>query len=519
MPGLPFPALSRGRGLTHTGAPAPFDTWYDPMTVTLSNAALAHLPDRVRAPGYDRSSLTAGILHFGLGNFHRAHQAMYLDTLMGKGLAQDWALVGAGVFEGERKGRDILAAQDYLTTLVEQEADTSEARVLGSMIDYIEPANATATIARMAEDDIRIVSLTITEGGYFLDASDDFDPSHPSIQHDAANPDSPKTVFGMILAGLRARQAKGLPPFTIMCCDNIPHNGDVTRRTLTGLARMTDPAFADWIVANVAFPNGMVDRITPATTDRERAILRDEFGLEDGWPVFCEDFTQWVLEDNFPLGRPPLEEAGVQFVDDVIPFELMKLRILNAGHAVIAYPAGLLNIHFVHEAMEHPLIRAFLRKIEETEIIPMVPPVPETDTSAYFDKIEERFSNPKIGDTIRRLCLDGSNRQPKFIVPVIRDALAQGASVEGLALESALWCRYCAGTSDSGAVIEPNDPNWDALQALALQAKEDPAIWLTQKAVYGDLAAHDGFVAAFARWLVMLWTKGTAATLETYLAE
>lgn len=489
------------------------------MAKKLSLTNLEMLPDGVGRPGYARSDLSAGILHFGVGNFHRAHQAEYLDRLFSAGESRDWALVGAGVFEGERKGRDILQAQDWLTTLVEQEADRSEARVLGSMIDFVEPANADAIIGRMAQDDIRIVSLTITEGGYFLDSSDRFDPTHPAIKADGENPDSPKTVFGMILAGLRARRDAGRPPFTVMSCDNIPHNGVVTKNALVGLARLSDPDFADWVAANVAFPNGMVDRITPATTDRERTILRDEFGVEDGWPVFCEGFTQWVLEDNFPLGRPAFEKAGVQFVDDVSPFELMKLRILNGGHATIAYPGGLMGIHYVHEAMQHPLIRAFLRKLEETEIIPMVPPVPDTDTHAYFDLIETRFSNPKIGDTIRRLCLDGSNRQPKFIVPVIRDAIAQGARVDGLALESALWCRYCAGTDDKGNVIEQNDPDWDRLVPVARAAQDDPQVWLDQETIYGKVGQDAAFAEAFARWLGLLWSRGTVATLETYLAE
>lgn len=487
------------------------------MPVKLSLSTLDALPETVERPAYARAQLSAGILHFGVGNFHRAHQAMYLDRLFSAGKGQDWAIVGAGVFEGERRGRDILKAQDWLTTLVEQEAEASKAGVLGSMIDYVEPADTGAIVARMARHDIRIVSLTITEGGYFLDASDRFDPTAPAVVADARMPDRPATVFGMILAGLRARRAAGLAPFTVMSCDNIPHNGVVTRNALTGLARLSDPAFADWVAANVALPNGMVDRITPATTDRERAILAEDYGIADGWPVFCEGFSQWVLEDNFPLGRPPFEKAGVQFAPDVTPFELMKIRILNGGHAVIAYPAGLMDIRFVHEAMVHPLIRAFLRKVEQTEIIPHVPPVPDTDLADYFDLIERRFSNPKIGDTVRRLCLDGSNRQPKFIVPTLRDALKAGGSIQGLALESALWCRYCAGVSDSGAEIAPNDPNWDKLQPVARQAKDRPGAWLEMEAIYGDLARDGRFAGAFARWLTMLWSAGTEATLKTYL--
>jgi mannitol 2-dehydrogenase len=303
-----------------------------------------------------------------------------------------------------------------------------------------------------------------------------------------------------------------------MCCDNIPHNGHVTRDAVCGLAKLSDPGFAVWVEENVAFPNGMVDRITPATGDRERDILKKDFGVEDGWPVFCEPFRQWVLEDRFPLGRPALEEAGVQFVDDVAPFELMKIRILNGGHAAIAYPSGLMDIHFVHEGMANRLVRGFLSKLHRDEIIPTVPPVPGTDLEDYRALIEKRFANPKIGDTIRRLCLDGSNRQPKFIVPTIADRLKAGASVEGLALESALWCRYCHGTSDSGAAIEPNDPNWDRLARTSLAAKAEPRAWLAMEDIYGDVGKSPVFEAAFSRQLEALWAHGTAETLTRYLA-
>lgn len=486
------------------------------MAISLSNATLSSLPASVSVPSYDRAALRPGIVHFGVGNFHRSHQAMYLDRLFNMGLDHDWALIGAGVFAGEAKGRDVLAKQDWLCTLVEQEADSSSARVLGSMIDFLPPADAPAIIDRMSQPDIRIVSLTITEGGYFLDSADRFDPSVAAIVADAQNPSEPTTVFGMMLAALQARRAAGVAPFTVMSCDNIPHNGNVTRNALVGLARLFDGDLADWIVENVAFPNGMVDRITPATSDRERGILLDEHGVVDGWPVFCEDFAQWVLEDNFPLGRPALEEAGVQFVKDVAPFELMKLRILNGGHAVIAYPAGLLDIHFAHEAMAHPLIRAFFRKVEETDILPTIPPVPNTDTTEYLSLIERRFSNPKIGDTITRLCLDGANRQPKFIVPVVRSALEAGGCIDGLALESALWCRYCLGTTDSGAEIAANDPRWEELTLRATAAVTRPEAWLEMSSVYGDLSNNDQFSEAFTRWRNMLGSEGTEATLTAY---
>jgi mannitol 2-dehydrogenase len=393
------------------------------------------------------------------------------------------------------------------------------ARVTGAMIDFLMPGDAAAIIERLADPAIRIVSLTITEGGYFIDpASGVFNPTHSEIVADAEPGATPRTVFGIILAGLMRRRKDGIVPFTIMSCDNIPHNGHVTADGVIGLARLIDVDLAEWVSENVAFPNGMVDRITPATTDRERGILSSEFGLEDNWPVFCEPFRQWVLEDRFTGGRPPLEQVGVQFVSDVAPYELMKIRILNGGHAAIAYPAGLMDIHFVHEAMQEPLVRGFLDKLEHDEIIPTVPPVPDTALEDYYQLIEHRFSNPKIGDTIRRLCLDGSNRQPKFIIPTIADRLKAGKGFAGLAMESALWCRYCFGTTDSGAVIEPNDPSWDRLQTTARAAKDAPAAWLAMEDIYGDVGRSAPFVEAFAHALKALWADGARTTLTRYLA-
>ncbi|QQR38668.1 mannitol dehydrogenase family protein [Devosia rhizoryzae] len=471
-------------------------------------------------PSYDRDTLSPGIVHFGVGNFHRAHQAVYLDALFNAGEGHDWAIVGAGVREADEAMRQKLMAQDWLTTVVEQEADASSARVTGVMVDYLQPSDSEAVIAKLADPAIRIVSLTITEGGYYIDpASQRFDPNHADIQYDAAHFDAPKTAFGLILAGLLRRRDAGVEPFTVMSCDNIPGNGHVTENAVAGLAALIDPALAEWVKTSVAFPNSMVDRITPATSDREKTLLAEQFGIDDAWPVFCEIFKQWVLEDNFPAGRPALEKVGVQFVDDVAPYEHMKIRILNGGHATIAYPAGLLDIHFVHEAMEHPLVSAFLKKVESEEIIPIVPPVPDTDLNDYFALCERRFANPKIGDTIRRLALDGSNRQPKFIVPSALDRANANSPLTGLALVAAFWCRYCYGTTESGAQIAPNDPSWDRLTAQAKRAKDDPAAWLEMTDIYGELAKNPSFAEAFSQALTTIWQIGTTATLERYLAD
>ncbi|MEZ5931048.1 MAG: mannitol dehydrogenase family protein [Alphaproteobacteria bacterium] len=487
------------------------------MAVKPSLKTLGDIPEGVGRPGYARENLSAGILHFGVGNFHRAHQASYLDRLFSRGRGRDWAIVGASVMPGDARAREILAGQDYLSLLVEQSAEDADARITGAMIDYLPAADGEAICARMALPDIRIVSLTVTEGGYFLDADGKFDPTHDAIRKDAANPDAPSTAFGMMLKSLRMREAAGHPPFTVMCCDNIPHNGHVTRGTMMGLARLSDPAFAEWVGRAVSFPNAMVDRITPATSDRERSRARDTYGIADDWPVFSEDFIQWVLEDDFPAGRPPLEEVGVTFVEDVTPYELMKLRILNGGHAIIAYPAALLGIEFADAAMRHDLIPRYLDKIEQDEVIPGVAAVPGTDPADYFEVVRRRFANPNVADTTRRLCLDGSNRQPKFIVPSIQDAIARGASFDGLALASALWCRYCAGKLEDGRAIEPNDPSWDRLTAVAAEARSKPAAWLAMDKVYGDVGRDERLQAAFTRWLAALYEHGVEATLDAYL--
>lgn len=467
-------------------------------------------------PAYDRSRLSPGIVHIGLGNFHRAHMAVYLDDLFALGLGHDWAILGAGVREGDARMREALRAQDCLSTVIELDPNGRRARRVGAMIDFLPvQADNGALIAAMCRPEIRIVSLTVTEGGYFLDSAGNFDPKHPEIAADAADPH--RTAFGAIIAALKARRAAGLVPFTVMSCDNLPGNGGVTRNTVTGLARLSDPALADWIARNVAFPNGMVDRITPATGPRERGMAA-AFGLKaDPVPVTCEPFRQWVLEDNFPAGRPALERVGVTFTPHVHAFEKMKIRILNGGHATIAYPGGLLDITYVHDAMANPLVRGLLDKVETTEIIPYVPPVPKTDIADYYRLIVQRFSNPDVADTERRLCLDGSNRQPKFILPSVRDALVAGGPVEGLALVSALWCRYCFGTTDSGQDIAPNDPNWDALVSRAQAARSAPEAWLGMADIYGDLGRNVRFVTAFSGHLQRIWAKGTAAAIEDYL--
>ena len=490
------------------------------MTMRLGIDTLDSLPPRVTKPVYPRTAQSAGVVHFGVGNFHRAHQAVYFDRLFNLGLDLDWAIVGAGVMPFDQAIYDALAPQEFYGTVVEQTAERSDARVVGSMIDIVPPGEPARLTAMLSDPAIRIVSLTITEGGYFIDSSSgQFDRDHPAIIADGAKPESPQTVFGFICAALKKRRDTGVAPFTVMSCDNIPHNGMVTRNAVAGLARLSDPEMAEWIEREVAFPNGMVDRITPATGARERELLASEFGIEDRHPVFCEDFIQWVLEDHFTAGRPALEKVGVQFVDDVTPYENMKIRVLNGGHATLAYPAGLLDIEYAHEAMAHPMVRGFLDRVERDEIIPVVPPVPDTDLSDYYALVARRCENPKVADTIRRLCLDGSNRQPKFIIPSIADRLEAGTAVDGLALVSALWCRYCHGTTESGENIDANDPNWKRLQAAARAARDDPRAWLNMDDIYGAVGRDERFAATFVTALNAVWQDGVEAALQRYIAH
>ena len=479
-----------------------------------------HPPVPVARPAYDRLKLTPGIVHIGVGNFHRAHQAVYLDDLFALGVDQDWAILGAGVRPGDAAMRDMLGAQDNLSTVIELDPAGPRARIIGAMTGFlpVEAENA-ALIAAMAVPAIRIVSLTVTEGGYYIDpATGRFDPLHPDMVADAAHPERPATAFGAILAALKLRQAAGTVPFTVMSCDNLPGNGHVAQAAVVGLARLSDPAFADWVSAQVAFPNGMVDRITPATGPRERALAAS-FGLNDPAPVTCEPFRQWVLEDNFSAGRPALERVGVTFTPDVHAYEAMKIRILNGGHAIIAYPAALLDIAYVHDAMADPLIAAFLDKLERTEIIPLVPPVPGTNLISYFTQVVGRLHNTAIADTTRRLCLDGSNRQPKFILPSLHENLAAGRLPRGLILLSALWCHYCAGTTDGGQSIAANDPRWDQLQTRAHAARTHPAAWLEMTEIYGDLALNPAVLAAFSTALAAVRTEGTRSVLRRFLAD
>lgn len=488
--------------------------------IALSDATLDRIPQGVERPHYDRAALRPGIVHIGVGNFHRAHQSWYLHRLMQSGEALDWAIIGAGVRAYDAAMREKLLAQDCLTTLIELGPNGKSAEVVGSMIDYlpIEEGNA-ALIARMAQPDIRIVAMTVTEGGYYVDpVTNSFDPSHFDIVHDAANPDRPRTAFGAIVAALRARRDAGHGPLTGLSCDNLLGNGRILRQTVVSLARLSDPGLAAWIDNECSFPNSMVDCIVPATGPTELAMVRD-FGIDDAAPVTHENFRQWVIEDDFCAGRPGWDKVGATFSNRVHDYETMKLRLLNAGHQVLANAGEVLSVETISGCMNHPLIGVYFHKVLTEEIAPIVRAVPDMTPAGYVDLIEDRFSNTAIVDTTRRVAFDGSSRHTGFVLPAVTQALADGRSVDGLALVEAFWARMCAGTREDGSAIAPNDPVWDDLVAAARAARTRPEVWLEQRKIYGDLAGQPAFRDPFVRWLTLIWDKGAEAALADYLSD
>jgi mannitol 2-dehydrogenase len=486
------------------------------MTV-VSAETLDQLNAEVSVPRYDRGQVRTGIVHIGVGNFHRSHQAMYVDTLMNNGAAMDWGICGIGLQPSNRRIRDVLAAQDGLYTLVLRHGDgTWDARVIGSIVEFLfAPDDPGAAIEKMAAPATRIVSLTITEGGYNLDdVTGEFKASDPPVVADLQPGAVPRTVFGMVTEALARRRERGIPAFTILSCDNIPGNGQVSQRAFTAFARLRDPGLADWMTRHVRFPNCMVDRITPVTTDADRAELSRRFGIDDQWPVLCEPFTQWVLEDDFAGGRPPLEDAGVQIVSDVEPYELMKLRLLNASHQALCYPGRLVGYRLVHEVTADPLFAGFLLDYMTQEAIPTLRPVPGVDLDQYANQLIERFSNPEVGDTLARLGTDGSDRMPKFLLPVIREQLAAGRPFTRSAAVVASWARYAEGTDENGAPYEINDELAPQLHAAAQRQRRHRTAFLEDnRAVFGELADDPRFTAVYSSILTALLDHGVRKTL------
>lgn len=490
--------------------------------IKLSNANLSQLGNNIRTPTYDRSLLVQHMVHMGVGGFHRAHQAVYLDDLLSLKGTERWGECGLGVLKIDRKMRDALKGQDCLYTVVERSAETQVARVIGSIADYIyAPEACEAAIEKMTAPETRIVSLTITEGGYFIDeGTGEFTAEHPDIQHDLQHPDQPVSSMGYIAAALNRRRLHGLPPFTVMCCDNLQGNGHVVKKVLLALAELQNAELARWIANYVAFPSCMVDRITPRTTAADCAFLKEKFDLDDAWPVVTEPFMQWVIEDNFCNGRPLWERVGAQLVSDVAPYELMKMRLLNASHMAMGYLGALAGYTYIHEVMLDPLFATFIAQFME-EATPVVPKIPGTSVTEYKQVLIQRFFNPTINDQVARICSEGSAKMPKWVLASITDLLQLGGPIDLLSLVVASWIHYLKqGVDERGKAFEIVDARASQLTEAAKLIGTDPRPVLAINSIFGQtLPATPLFVEKVEKALQMLDKLGTAKTMRQYLSN
>nr|WP_250811910.1 mannitol dehydrogenase family protein [Neorhizobium tomejilense] len=428
-------------------------------------SASTALAPHVAGPGFDRALLKPGILHIGLGAFHRAHQAVYTDAALAAEFG-DWGIVGVSL-----RSIDIvqdLAAQDGLYSVVTRSAAGDSAQVVGSVAKGLSGVEDQAEIlALMADPAIRIVTITVTEKAYGIDpVSGGLDRTHPSVKADLANPSSPKGVIGYLVEGLSRRHAAGLPPFTVLCCDNLPTNGRIVRRLVIELAGARDPALANWIAGHGAFPSSMVDRIVPAATDETRELAATLIGAEDRLALGTEPFMQWVIEDHFLVGRPKWEAGGALFVDDVEPYEKMKLRLLNGSHSLVAYLGQLKDLTFVRDVMAVPEYRALVRR-HMAEAVKTLDPVPGIDLGDYMDQLIERFENPTIAHKTQQIAMDGTQKLPQRIFAGAVEALANGGDASSAAYVVALWIAYARKTA------EINDPRAAELQAAAARMTAD----------------------------------------------
>ena len=467
----------------------------------LNQTNISKIAEQLPCPTYNRQQVKTGIVHIGVGGFHRSHQAYYMHQLLEKHDITDWAICGVGLREADRTMANVLEKQDCLYTLVTQYPNgNAKSQVIGAITEYLLAVDKPqAVIDKMANANTKIVSLTITEGGYnFNPTTSDFNFENPAIQHELAHPNEPKTVYGYLTAALRKRRANGLPPFTILSCDNIQHNGDVACKMVLAFAKKQDAELANWIEKEVDFPNTMVDRITPVTTSEVTNYLKNTHGVIDEWCVVCEPFIQWVIEDNFSNGRPPLEKLGVQFVPDVTPYEKMKIRLLNAGHSVLGI-TGAINGHPTIDAcMNDSVFAQFMRQFMDKEATSILGQIEGIDIEKYKDILEERFANPNIKDGVSRICSESSAKLPKFLIPTLQENLASGGSIKFATFILAAWCFYSDKVvNENGEPLEIIDEQKTALQQAAQHTENNWTAFLHQPKVFGKLVESERFTTTY----------------------
>ncbi|MDF9800765.1 mannitol 2-dehydrogenase [Catalinimonas alkaloidigena] len=479
-------------------------------TIQLNQKNLKYISEQIQCPSYNREQVRCGIVHIGVGGFHRSHEAFYTDELLEKFHAREWGICGIGLREADRKIAEVFERQDCLYTLISKspKGDT-ESRVIGSINEFIlavdQPRQA---IQKMAHVDTKIVSLTITEGGYNTKASGKFDFNNADVQHDLKHPENPKTVFGFLAAALKKRQEDQLPAFTLMSCDNVEHNGDVAKYVLLAFVEKQDPELAGWIKENVCFPNSMVDRITPVTTQQDIDYLSDSYGVKDEWPVTCEPFIQWVIEDTFSNGRPAFEMVGVHFVPDVTPYEKMKLRLLNAGHSVLGLPGAIYGHPTINACMDDTVFASFMRKFMDEEATPVLDPVAGIDLKKYKNTLEERFSNPNIKDSVARICSESSAKLPKFLIPTLQENIQNGGSIRYATLVLAAWCYYSdRQVNRNNEPLEIMDAMQEQLHEAARGTSQDVLSFLRLDEIFGDLIDKQSFTKLYTKLVKQIYDE------------
>jgi len=482
----------------------------------LSNATLARLPGHIRRPGYDRTRVTSGIVHLGIGAFHRAHQAVVIDDLIAGG-AMDWGIVGASLRSADTQ--DALAPQDCLYTVAVRSGAGTEHRVIGSVLaTEVAKHDPSHLIAGMADPTTRIVSLTVTEKGYcHTPQTGELNADHPDIVHDLAHPDAPRSAPGFIVAALARRRAAGIASFTVLSCDNLSANGHTAKRILTQLASLRSPEFGKWIADHLACPSTMVDRIVPETTDADRAAVASELGMTDAWPVITEPFTQWIVEDNFATGRPDFARAGVQLVADVTPFEHMKLRLLNASHSALAYLGYLAGYETIAATMTDDAFAAFARGIMTEAAVTLSMPA-GTDLSGYSASLLKRFANPALRHRTWQIAMDGSQKLPQRLLGTMQDRLRLGMPIDTHALAVAGWMRYVTASDENGQPIDVRDPLAGELAAVARAAGPDrlaPAL-LDRRAIFGEFGNDPRLRGAVTRALAQLYEVGARQAVQAW---
>lgn len=489
--------------------------------IPLSQQNVGKLPSQISSPTYDRAALKSSIVHIGVGGFHRSHQAYYIHQLLEKYQTLEWGICGMGLREGDRKIAEVFDKQDALYTLIVQHPGGEiEAKIMGSIKEFIfAPDSPELALERLAHPETRIVSLTITEGGYnFHAATGAFNFDNPDIQHELKFPDQPRTVFGFLTAALKLRHARGIPPFTILSCDNIQHNGDVARDMFLSFARKQEAELAKWMEKELCFPNTMVDRITPVTTAKDVNFLQENYQMTDEWPVVCEPFIQWVVEDKFSMGRPPLEKVGVQFVQDVSPYEKMKIRLLNAGHSVLGITGALHGHPTINACMEDTVFSGFMRKFMDIEASPVLDAVEGVDLDDYKNSLEERFSNPNIKDKVSRICSESSAKLPKFLIPTLLDNLASNGSIEYASFILASWCYYSDKQRDEqDNPLEIIDVMKEELYQLAQNTETDSLAFLGLSEIFGELGKNTRFTSIYSEQISKIYQrKGVRSLMKEF---